>query len=160
MKLRGCILLLALSLCVYTASAQKTEREKVYEVAEIILTKKSYEFFLQYVDVVNGVAINASGLESRMTDDAIKQRRIFIDPDLVVAIPSFDDCAIVVEKNMAMVNITSDIISATRKFEITGTFENFLLLRKLEGKWKMVRWMQIQRTVLKPQEKPDRREWR
>jgi hypothetical protein len=159
MKLRGCILLLVSLLCVYTASAQKTEREKVYQVIANVMEAKSYAYFLQYVDVVNGVAINGTGIENRMTDDVIKQRAIYTNTKLFIALQAMEDIALVVEGNMAMANMNTQVMSVDgSSLEQTGEYENMLLLRKLEGKWKMVRWLQIK--IERPQQRPPRREWR
>jgi hypothetical protein len=156
------LVVLAVMLGVVPLHAQK-EREKVYQVVDFVMTAKSYDFFLQHVDVVNGVCINASGIENRITDDALKQRLLFKNSNLTAAIPNIDDAAIVIEKNIAMVNITSNLmnlgaVSETNGIESIGEYENFFLLRKLEGKWKVQRWMQIK--IERPQARPPRKEFR
>ncbi len=124
-----------------------------------MITAKSYERMLQYVDVVNGTVINGAGKISRFVDDAIKNRTLYKE-NVAMAIPAFEDVLIVIEKNVAIVNVESRLVQmatiGTNQTEST-TIRNYLLLRRLKNEWKVQEWMQIQ---LPNEPKSERKEWR
>ena len=143
------------------AFAQKSEKQKIYEAVDNILTAKSYERMLQFVDVVNGVVINGAGKISRFVDDAVKNRTLYKE-NAVMSIPPMENVVIVVDKNVAIVNIESQLVQlatlGSTQTQATS-FRNSLLFFRLKGEWKVQEWIQIQLSdETKP--KPERKEWR
>lgn len=138
------VLLVLFFLAAGTAFAQKGDREKIYKTIDAVMASKSYEHALQYVDVINGWCINTQG-GVRFIDEAFKNRRVYVDKDVSMVMPSFDECLIVLEGNVAMVSCNTRL--KHRVTEETEGWENALLLRKEKGKdWKVARWVQVQTT--------------